>query len=89
VSVNNPAAIRSWERAQRWIGSISPPAVVAYRERDSMGVFDSGNAAFNRLWLGASNARSVPFSEVRWRNGESRVAGGFTRIPAVPARKSI
>ena len=84
VSVNNPAAIRSWERAQRWIGSISPPAVVAYRERDSMGVFDSGNAAFNRLWLGASNARSVPFSEVRWRNGESRVASGFARIPGGP-----
>jgi trehalose/maltose transport system substrate-binding protein len=82
VSVNNPAAIRSWERAKGWIGSISPPAVVAYRERDSMGVFDSGNAAFNRLWLGASNARSVPFSDVRWRNGESHVPSGFTRIPA-------
>jgi trehalose/maltose transport system substrate-binding protein len=82
VSVNNPAAIRSWERAKGWIGSISPPAVAAYRERDSMGVFDAGNAAFNRLWLGASNARSVPFSEVRWRNGESRVRSGFTRLPS-------
>ena len=82
VSVNNPAAIRSWERAKRWIGSISPPAVAAYRERDSMGVFDAGNAAFNRLWLGASNARSVPLSEVRWRNGESHVPSGFTRLPS-------
>jgi len=45
VSVINAAAIRSWKRATRWIGSISPPAVVAYRERDSMGVFDAGNAA--------------------------------------------
>ncbi len=83
VSVNNPAAIRSWERARRWIGSISPPAVVAYRERDSMGVFDAGNAAFNRLWLGTSNARSVPFS-VHWRNGKAHVPTGFTRIPAGP-----
>jgi trehalose/maltose transport system substrate-binding protein len=82
VSVNNPAAIRSWERATRWIGSISPPAVVAYRERDSMDVFDSGNAAFNRLWLGTSNARSVPFSEIAWRRGKSRVPTGFTRIPS-------
>ena len=84
VSVNNATAIRSWERATRWIGSISPPAVVAYRERDSMGVFDAGNAAFNRLWLGTSNARSVPFREVRWRNGESHVPSGFTRIPGGP-----
>jgi trehalose/maltose transport system substrate-binding protein len=27
ISVNNPAAIRSWERARRWIGRISPPSV--------------------------------------------------------------
>jgi trehalose/maltose transport system substrate-binding protein len=60
VSVNNAAAIRSWERATRWIGSISPPAVVAYRERDSMGVFDAGNAAFNRLWLGRATLAACP-----------------------------
>jgi len=26
ISVNNPAAIRAWEQAKRWIGTISPPA---------------------------------------------------------------
>src|SRR4030095_1048843 len=46
-----------------------------------MGVFDAGNAAFNRLWLGTSNARSVPSGEIHWRNGQSRVPTGFTRIP--------
>lgn len=38
ISVNNPAAIRAWSRAQRWVGAISPPSVVDYRERDSMNV---------------------------------------------------
>jgi trehalose/maltose transport system substrate-binding protein len=58
ISVNNPAATRAWERARHWIGTISPPGVVAYQERDSQNVFDSGRAAFNRLWLGRNIARS-------------------------------
>ena len=36
VSVNNPAVIRAWERAARWVGSISPPAVIAYKEWDAL-----------------------------------------------------
>ncbi len=56
ISVNNPAAIRAWQRARHWIGWISPPSVVAYRELDSINVFDSGEAAFNRVWLGTSVA---------------------------------
>src|ERR1700733_15544094 len=54
ISVNNPAAIRVWERAKHWIGWISPPGVVAYQEEDSMNVFDSGEAAFGRVWGGAT-----------------------------------
>ncbi len=42
ISVNNPVAIRAWLRAKRWIGGISPPSVLAYRERDTMNVFDAG-----------------------------------------------
>jgi trehalose/maltose transport system substrate-binding protein len=84
ISVNNPAAIRAWQRARGWIGRISPPAVVAYRERDSMNVFDAGRAAFNRVWLGTSNARSGPFSQVHWRSLEPKVPTGFTSIPGGP-----
>jgi trehalose/maltose transport system substrate-binding protein len=84
ISVNNPAAIRAWQRARRWIGTISPPAVVAYRERDSMNVFDAGRAAFNRLWLGTSDARSGAFSQVHWRSLEPQVRTGFTSIPGGP-----
>jgi trehalose/maltose transport system substrate-binding protein len=47
ISVNNPAAIRAWQRARHWVGWISTPSVIAYRERDSMNVFDSGGAAFD------------------------------------------
>src|SRR5260370_8373250 len=50
ISVNNPAAIRAWQRARHWIGWISPPSVVAYSELDSMNVWDSGGAAFRRTW---------------------------------------
>ena len=35
ISVNNPRAIRSWQRAARWVGSISPPSVVGYKEWDA------------------------------------------------------
>jgi trehalose/maltose transport system substrate-binding protein len=55
VSVNNPNAIRAWQRAARWVGSISPPGVVAYREWDSTNVWASGRAAFHRVW--ASDSR--------------------------------
>src|ERR1700733_4853318 len=51
ISVNNPAAIAAWERARHWIGGLSPPGVVAYREYDSMTIFESGKAAFDRIWL--------------------------------------
>jgi trehalose/maltose transport system substrate-binding protein len=50
ISVNNPATIRAWERAKRWIGWISPPGVVSYQESDSWNVFDSGRAAFVHSW---------------------------------------
>jgi len=51
ISVNNPAAIRSWERAKGWIGRISPPATLLYQEPDTINTFAyAGNAAFLRGW---------------------------------------
>jgi trehalose/maltose transport system substrate-binding protein len=50
ISVNNPQTIRAWDRAARWVGSISPPGVVAYREWDALNLWHSGNAAFMRNW---------------------------------------
>lgn len=84
ISVNNPAAIRAWQRAKRWIGSISPPAVVAYREIDSMNVFGSGNAAFNRVWLGTTITRNEQSPRVYWRNLNPIVETGFASVPGGP-----
>jgi trehalose/maltose transport system substrate-binding protein len=50
ISVNNENAIRSWDRAARWVGSISPPGVVAYLEWDALNIWRSGDAAFMRNW---------------------------------------
>jgi trehalose/maltose transport system substrate-binding protein len=49
ISVNNPNAIRAWQRAARWVGSISPPSVVGYKEWDAQNVWIAG-AAFMRNW---------------------------------------
>jgi trehalose/maltose transport system substrate-binding protein len=84
ISVNNPAAIRAWQRAKHWIGSISPPAVLAYRELDSMNVFDSGKAAFNRLWLATTIIRGGQSPQVYWRTRSPIVETGFTSMPGSP-----
>jgi trehalose/maltose transport system substrate-binding protein len=84
ISVNNPAAIRSWQQATRWIGWISPPSVLAYRELDSILAFDSGRAAFNRIWLltpmtSRGQARQIgrrAFSAPVVKTGFSRMPGG-------------
>src|SRR6202162_568769 len=50
ISVNSPNTIRAFERAARWVGSISPPSVVGYKEWDSQNVWVAGDAAFMRNW---------------------------------------
>jgi trehalose/maltose transport system substrate-binding protein len=76
ISVNNPAAIQSWQRAARWIGRISPPAVLAYRETDSLNVWDSGNAAFRRSWEWGYRLTHPNESPVRDRTGYTSMPGG-------------
>ena len=50
ISVNNPDAIRSWQRAAHWIGRISSPKVTSYEEWDAIYTYYLGNAAFYRGW---------------------------------------
>ena len=81
ISVNNPATIRAWQRAKRWVGSISPPAVVAYHELDSMDIFGAGNAAFDRAWFGTTITSGTRFY---WHNFNRIVETGFTSLPGGP-----
>lgn len=73
ISVNNPNAIRAWQGAARWVGTISPPGVVAYREWDSANVWGSGNAAFHRIW--ESKARLAHLAATR--DGDTVVGLGM------------
>lgn len=84
ISVNNPATIRAWQRAKRWIGSISPPSVLAYRELDSLNVFGSGRAAFNRVWLGSTVIRNRQSRRTYWRYLNPIAETGYTSLPGGP-----
>ena len=78
--MNNPGAIRAWQRAAHWIGWISPPGVVAYRELDSMNAWESGQVAFRRSWQ----------SEFRLSHWQKTAVGdvvGYTSVPGGPRRK--
>jgi trehalose/maltose transport system substrate-binding protein len=84
ISVNNPAAIRAWQRAKHWIGWISPPGVVAYQEEDSMNVFDSGEAAFGRVWGGATVPLSRKTRLDHRRGSPLESVTGYAVIPGGP-----
>jgi trehalose/maltose transport system substrate-binding protein len=67
VTVNNPHSIRAWERAAGWVGSISPPGVVVYKEWDAGNMWQAGNAAFLRSWASEYIADRGPTCLIRDR----------------------
>ena len=76
VSVNNPKAIGSWKRAAHWVGWISPPSVISYRDFDIVNSLETrGNSAFARMWTSdyfLSNPVDAPFFD---RLGQTSLPG--------------
>ena len=75
ISVNNPHTIRAWQRAARWVGSISPPGVIAYNDWDAQNVWIAGNAAFMRSWTIAYASSQALGSPIRNRFDVSLLPG--------------
>jgi trehalose/maltose transport system substrate-binding protein len=65
VTINNPNTIRAWSMAARWVGSISPPGVTAYREWDAFNMWQAGKTAFMRNWTNAYVAARAEDSPTR------------------------
>jgi trehalose/maltose transport system substrate-binding protein len=76
ISVNNPQAVRAWQRAAHWVGSISPPGVVGYREWDSLNVWVAGDAAFMRHWPSAYFDSQAAGSPIRNKFDTALLPGG-------------
>jgi trehalose/maltose transport system substrate-binding protein len=60
ITVNNPRSVGAWARAARWVGAISPPGVVAYKEWDADNIWGAGHAAFMRNWSTSHFGTLVP-----------------------------
>jgi trehalose/maltose transport system substrate-binding protein len=75
ISVNNPNAMRAWERGAHWVGWISTPSVLRYSEWDTSNAFwVSGNAAFARGW--------ADYFQRHPANEPFRQEAGVTSVPA-------
>ncbi|MCA8879288.1 MAG: ABC transporter substrate-binding protein [Rhodobacteraceae bacterium] len=72
ISINNPQAVAALELATGWVGTISPPGVLAYQEEESRGVWQTGNAAFMRNW---------PYAYALGNADESPIKGEFDVTP--------
>lgn len=81
VTVNNPRTVEAIKMARRWIGTISPPSVIAFKEQDSRNVLHAGNAAFARDWLWRQ------FSEESLVPNSSAVIA-ITLLPAGPGGRA-
>jgi trehalose/maltose transport system substrate-binding protein len=82
ITVNNPRTIRSWERAARRIGRISPPATLSYQEWDAINAFRyKQNGAFLRGWTSDYFLSNPVNTAVFGREGVTAMPGGsFSRV---------
>jgi trehalose/maltose transport system substrate-binding protein len=76
ADLNNPHAIFSWQRATRWVGTISPHSVTEYDEFDGLNAWLAGRAAFMRNWSGVYTHISSSNKAVYDQTGAAIVPAG-------------
>lgn len=72
ITVNNEKAEQALTTAAGWVGTIAPEGVLSYKEEDSRGVWQTGNAAFMRNW---------PYAYSLGNSDDSAVNGKFDVVP--------
>ncbi|MEM6431274.1 MAG: extracellular solute-binding protein, partial [Deinococcota bacterium] len=80
LALNNSDAARALSYAQRWVGAVSPEAVLSYNETAAVDAWLSGQVAFLRAGTGAlTRIRQSPLQE---RVGVARLPSGRSRSVA-------
>lgn len=80
VTVNNPDTGRALEMAARWVGTISPPGVVTYKEWDAYNIWQAGQAAFMRNWATSHFGELIQGSIAKDQFDIASLPRGRTRI---------
>jgi trehalose/maltose transport system substrate-binding protein len=82
VTVNNPETVRALERASRWVGTISPPGVVSYKEWDAYNIWRAGQAAFMRNWAPPKSVGLVQGSLAKDQFAIASLPAGQAKVAA-------
>jgi len=72
ISIDNDNAAAAISRVAGWIGTISPDGVLGYKEEESRGVWQTGNAVFMRNW---------PYAYALGNTKDSPIKGLFDVAP--------
>jgi trehalose/maltose transport system substrate-binding protein len=76
ISVNNAGAVAALKEAKSWIGTIAPEGVLGYKEEESRGVWQLGNAVFMRNWPYAYALGDGDDSPIKGKFGVSKLPSG-------------
>ena len=72
ISIDNERAAAAIDRVAGWVGTIAPKGVLGYKEEESRGVWQLGNAVFMRNW---------PYAYALGNSSDSAIKGRFDVAP--------
>jgi trehalose/maltose transport system substrate-binding protein len=76
ITIDNPGAAKALSTAAKWVGTITPKAVLNYGEEEARGVFQAGNAVFMRNWPYVWSIANKDGSPVKGRIGVAPLPKG-------------